>query len=393
MHQLDLPEPEAEAKTVSAKLCALIASEIERTGPIPFQRYMELALYAPGLGYYAAGAHKFGASGDFITAPELGNILAECIAQALAPTLRELSAPNVLELGAGSGALAADLIPALARRNALPDRYLILERSADLRQRQQQALQLRIPEHYSRVSWLDGPPADAFDGAIIGNEVVDALACARFAVTADGLREVFVDSDQGRFSSCVQPPRPQVASACEHIQRELGSALPPGYESELVPELSPWLASVCAPLRRGLVLLADYGYGRPEYYHPQRDRGTLICHYRQRVHEDPYWYPGLNDITASVDFTALAEAGVDVGLELLAYDHQAGFLISAGIEELHAGMAELDDRQRLRLAAQIKRLMLPGEMGERFKVMLLGRAIDEQLLPEGLRGEGQRRLL
>lgn len=393
MHQLDLPEPEAEAKAVSDRLCALIAGEIERTGPIPFQRYMELALYAPGLGYYAAGAHKFGASGDFITAPELGNILAECVAQALTPTLRELSAASVLELGAGSGALAADLIPALARRGALPDRYLILERSADLRQRQQQTLQSRIPEHYARVSWLDCPPTDAFDGAIIGNEVVDALACARFAISQESLREVYVDLDQGHFNSCLQPPRPEVAAACEHIQRELGNALPTGYESELVPELSPWLASVCAPLRRGLVLLADYGYGRPEYYHPQRDRGTLICHYRQRVHQDPYWYPGLNDITASVDFTALAEAGLDAGLNLLAYDHQAGFLISTGIEALHAGMAELDDRQRLRLAGQIKHLMLPGEMGERFKVMLLGRGIDEQLLPEGLRGDGQRRLL
>ena len=393
MHSLDLPEPDADAKAVSAQLWALIADEIERLGPMPFQRYMELALYAPGLGYYAAGAHKFGAAGDFITAPELGGVMAEVIAETLAPLLRTQAQPTILELGAGSGALAADLLGALSRRRALPDRYLILERSADLRQRQRQRLETQSPEAMDRVSWLDCPPESGFDGAIIGNEVVDALACARFEVSADGLREVCVQLRDGRFQDCLAAPRAILAVAFEHLQRELDAPLAIGYQSELVPELSPWLASVSACLRSGLVLLADYGYGRREYYHPQRSRGTLICHYRQRVHDDPYWYPGLNDITASVDFTALAEAGHGAGLALLGYDNQSGFLIGAGIEQIYAHLAELDDRQRLRLAGEIKRLMLPGEMGERFKLMLLGRGLDPALLPEGLRGMGQRQML
>ncbi len=393
MHSLDLPEPDADAKAVSARLCALIAEEIEHLGPMPFQRYMELALYAPGLGYYAAGAHKFGAAGDFVTAPELGGVMAEVVAETLAPLLRTQAHPTVMELGAGSGALAADLLAALARRSALPDRYLILERSADLRQRQQQRLAEQAPDLADRVSWLDRPPEAAFDGAIIGNEVVDALACARFCVDADGLREVCVTLANQRFQDCLAAPRAGLAAAFEHLQRHLDAPLAPGYQSELVPELTPWLASISTCLRRGLVLLADYGYGRREYYHPQRTRGTLICHYRQRVHEDPYWYPGLNDITASVDFTALAEAGHSLGLDLLGYDNQAGFLIGAGIEQIYAHLAELDDRQRLRLTSEIKRLMLPGEMGERFKLMLLGRELDPALLPQGLRGMGQRQML
>jgi SAM-dependent MidA family methyltransferase len=393
MHSLDLPEPDADAKAVSTRLCGLIADEINRLGPMPFQRYMELALYAPGLGYYAAGAHKFGAAGDFVTAPELGSVMAEAIAETLAPLLRSKAHPTVMELGAGSGVLAVDLLAALERRGAMPDRYLILERSADLRQRQQQRLKEQSPDSIDRVSWLDRPPESAFDGAIIGNEVVDALACARFEITADGPRELCVQLKDNRFQDCLAAPRVGLSRAFEHLQHELDAPLLVGYQSELVPELSPWLASVSACLRSGLLLLADYGYGRREYYHPQRSRGTLICHYRQRVHEDPYWYPGLNDITASVDFTALAEAGHSAGLELLGYDNQAGFLIGAGIEQIYAHLAELDDRQRLRLAGEIKRLMLPGEMGERFKLMLLGRGLDPALLPAGLRGLGQRQML
>lgn len=393
MHRLDLPEPSAEAQTVSARLSALIADEIERNGSIPFQRYMELALYAPGLGYYAAGSHKFGAAGDFVTAPELGGVMAETIAQTLAPVLRALSAPTLMELGAGSGALAVDLLAALARRDALPQRYLILERSADLRERQRQWLQHRAAEFIDRVCWLDHPPEQPFEGAIIGNEVVDALACARFAIGLDGVREIHVTRGQSGFVETSRAARPQVVAAVAALQSQLDAPLAIDYESELIPELAPWLASISESLRGGLILLADYGYGRREYYHPQRHRGTLICHYRQRMHEDPYWYPGLSDITASVDFTALAEAGRDTGLDLLGYHSQAGFLIGAGIEQIYAHLAEVDDRQRLRLSTEIKRLMLPGEMGERFKMMLLGRNITEDLLPEGLQAEGQRRLL
>lgn len=388
-----LPEPDDHTRAHSARLCELIAGEIAAQGPMPFQRYMELALYAPGLGYYAAGAQKFGAAGDFITAPELGSVFAESLAETLATTLRQFDAPVLMELGAGSGALAVDLLDALARRDALPARYLILERSADLRQRQRERISTVLPALADRVAWLDQPPAEPFDGAIVGNEVVDALACARFVVAPENVAEVAVDVRDGRFVETRIPARPSVRAAFEHIRSDLPVPLPPGYTSELIPELGAWLAAVSAPLRRGLVLLADYGYGRPEYYRPERGDGTLICHYRQHAHADPYWYPGLNDLSASVDFTALAEAGAGCGLDLFAYENQSGFLIGAGIERIFAHLDSLDDRARLRITGQIKQLMLPGEMGERFKVMLLGRGVDEAWLPAGLLGEGQRRML
>jgi SAM-dependent MidA family methyltransferase len=388
-----LPEPDDIARAHSAHLCELIAGEIATHGPIPFQRYMELALYAPGLGYYAAGAQKFGAAGDFITAPELGSVFAETLAEALATTLRQFDSPVLMELGAGSGALAVDLLGALARREALPARYLILERSADLRQRQRKRIAAALPALAGRVEWLDQPPSQPFDGAIVGNEVVDALACARFVVNDHGVAEIAVDWRDGRFVETRIAARPAVHAAFEQLAADLPAPLLPGYTSELIPELAAWLAAVSAPLRRGLVLLADYGYGRPEFYRADRHAGTLICHYRQHAHADPYWHPGLNDLSASVDFTALAEAGAACGLDLMAYDNQSGFLIGAGIEGIYAHLDTLDDRTRLRITSQIKQLMLPGEMGERFKVMLLGRGADEAWLPDGLLGEGQRRML
>jgi SAM-dependent MidA family methyltransferase len=351
-----LPEPDDIARAHSAHLCELIAGEIATHGPIPFQRYMELALYAPGLGYYAAGAQKFGAAGDFITAPELGSVFAETLAEALATTLRQFDSPVLMELGAGSGALAVDLLGALARREALPARYLILERSADLRQRQRKRIAAALPALAGRVEWLDQPPSQPFDGAIVGNEVVDALACARFVVNDHGVAEIAVDWRDGRFVETRIAARPAIHAAFEQ-------------------------------------LAADYGYGRPEFYRADRHAGTLICHYRQHAHADPYWHPGLNDLSASVDFTALAEAGAACGLDLMAYDNQSGFLIGAGIEGIYAHLDTLDDRTRLRITSQIKQLMLPGEMGERFKVMLLGRGADEAWLPDGLLGEGQRRML
>jgi SAM-dependent MidA family methyltransferase len=392
-HQLVLPEPDTDAREHSTRLSALIRAEIDRAGPMPFQRYMELALYAPGLGYYAAGARKFGAQGDFITAPELGGVFAMAVAATLAPTLRRFAQPTLMEVGAGSGALAVDLLAALEQNDALPARYLILERSADLRQRQRQRIAQQMPQHVDRVAWIDAPPEQPFDGAIIGNEVVDALACVRFTIADDGPRECAVTHAGGRFASVDIEPRPHIARAVDKLLGELESPLPVGYRSELVPELSAWLAAVCAPLRHGLLLLADYGYGRPEYYRPQRRDGTLICHYRQHAHANPYWYPGLNDLSASVDFTAVAEAAADCGLELLSYDHQAGFLIGAGIEALCAHLPRLGERERLALSGELKRLMLPGEMGERFKVLLAGRGVGEELIPSGLLGAGQRRML
>ena len=388
-----LPEPDPFPRLISAQLRALIVAEIQANGPLPFQRFMELALYAPGLGYYAAGAQKFGAAGDFVTAPELGNVWAHMLAQTLAASLRSFANPVLMELGAGSGAMAVDLLRALAAQDALPVRYLILERSADLRERQQQHVRHSLPDLIERVEWLDQPPKHAFEGAIVGNEVVDALVCARFVIAETGVREIAVELRDGQFAEIDIAPSAKLKSAVRHLESQLETALQIGYRSELIPELSDWFATISAPLRRGLILLSDYGYGRPEYYLASRHDGTLICHYRHRAHHDPYWYPGLNDISASVDFTALAEAAETCGFDLLNYDSQAGYLIAAGIEQCYLHMPALDDRQRLRLSLELQQLMLPGQMGERFKMMLLGRGVDSRSLPIGLQGAGQRRLL
>lgn len=393
MLALDLPDPDPELKQHSAALAARIASEIRAQGPIPFQRYMELALYAPGLGYYAAGLRKFGRHGDFITAPELGEVYAECLAEAIAPLLRTLDDPVVMELGAGTGALAADLWLALEQRRATPARYLILERSADLRERQIAHLKLRVPHAMPRIAWLDQPPEARFDGVLFGNEVLDALPCARFEATGEGLREVYIDHGAQGFAEQLLAPRPEVQAALAHLQAELGTPWPSAYRSELVPELAAWMETVTRPLRSGLALFVDYGYPRREYYSAERHMGTLICHYRHRAHGDPYWYPGLNDLSAFVDFTAVAEAGRDAGLSLCAFDSQAGFLESAGIGRVYQDLSHRSERERMRLVQQIKRLMLPGEMGERFKLIGLQRGLEPEQLPQAFQLPGQRHRL
>jgi SAM-dependent MidA family methyltransferase len=393
MHRLDLPPPDADARALSERLVAVVAAEIEHAGPMPFQRYMELALYAPGLGYYVAGARKFGVHGDFVTAPELGHVYAQVLARALAPVLKSLEQPTLLELGAGSGVLAADLLLALAELDALPASYAILERSGELRERQAQTLAEHAPQWLTRVHWLEQPPTASYEGVVIGNEVVDALACVRFRVGERGVSELGVALGSLGLHECELPPRRHVRRALDELREQLPFALAPGYTSELLPELSAWFAAIAAGLERGLVLLADYGYGRAEYYRPERRDGTLQCHYRQRVHADPYWYPGLNDLTASVDFTALAEGAIAAGFELAGYDSQGGFLRAAGIDQVFERHAHASEIERLRVANEIRRLLLPAEMGERFKVFAASRGLDADVLGPAFAGLGQRHLL
>jgi len=393
MRALDLPTPEADALALSIRLQALIATEIADQGPISFQRYMELALYAPGLGYYAAGARKFGAAGDFITAPELGSVFAQCIGQCIAPLLLTSESPVILELGAGSGALAADLLQFLAAEDALPKSYWILERSADLRDRQRQKLASQVPDLLDRVRWLEEPPKTEFDGVILANEVLDALACARFRITDTGVAEVHVVRRGDQLAEIEVAPRVHVRTCVERLQQTLTSPMLPGYASECVPELGPWVNAIGASLRRGLLLFIDYGYGRPDYYAPERSSGTLQCHYRHRVHGDPYWLPGLNDLTASVDFTAVAEAVAEAGFELAGFDHQSGFLAAAGIDQVFARQSTESTLDSVTLAQQIRRLMLPSEMGERFKVLAASRGLSAAQIPIAFAGRGQRHKL
>jgi SAM-dependent MidA family methyltransferase len=376
----DLPPPDADERAHSARLAAVLQDEIARQGPMPFARFMERCLYAPGLGYYSAGRTKFGAAGDFVTAPELGSLFATTFADAFVPVLLELGADaDIVELGGGSGAFAEAALRALAEHGQLPARYRILEPSADLRERQRERLHAHLPASVAaRVDWLDGPPEDDWRGILFANEVIDALPATRF-VLRDG--EVFEDhvvaTAAGGFGWSERPADMLVSGAVRHVERDLGARLGEGYRSEVLPQLPYWMQAVLGTLRQGLAVFVDYGYERREYYRAERREGTLACHYRHRAHADALLWPGLQDLTASVDFSALAEAGEAAGFELGGYVAQGAFLMQAGLQERFAlAHAQADEATRYALAQQVKRLTLPGQMGERFKVMWFTRGIE-----------------
>ena len=384
----ELPLPSAEEHAHSERLAEHIRAEIQAQGPMPFARFMERCLYAPGLGYYSAGRTKFGAAGDFVTAPELGSLFARTIVAGWLPLLRELGPEtDVVELGGGSGAFAEVALLALAQANSLPRRYRILEPSADLRERQRERLTAALPnEVNARVEWLEGPPEDPWQGILFANEVIDALPTTRFCLR-DGevFEEHVVLDEQGEFVRTDRPADMLVSAAVRHLERDLGQPFVDGYRSEVLPQLPYWIEAVLGGMGAGLVQMVDYGYARSEYYWPERDDGTLVCHYRHRAHADPMILPGLQDLTAFVDFTALAEAGNRSGFAVATYTSQAQFLFATGLPACFESAYEsADEVARYRLAQEVKRLTLPGEMGERFKVMLLARDIPPQALPEGL---------
>lgn len=364
-----LPQPGADALDHSRKLQAVLQREIAARGAIGFERYMDLALYAPGLGYYSAGAHKFGAAGDFVTAPEISPLFSRCVATQCAEVLRALGGGSILELGAGSGVMACDLLAELARDSCLPDAYLILEVSADLRERQRARVAALDPAVSARVQWLDGLPQAPLHGVIVANEVLDALPVARLRVRDGVAMELAVGRDVAGFTWVERGP-------LQSLPVEIVSLLtrcPDGYTSEHRPSLSPWLTTVAAALGRGVALFMDYGYPRREYYHPQRIAGTLLCHYRHRAHADPFLWPGLQDITAAVDFTAVAESAVAAGLAVRGFTTQAHFLIGTGLDRQVAACGADDARARAALARDVQALILPGEMGELVKVLALAR--------------------
>lgn len=375
-----LPEPDAEALDHCRLLTDHIRQVIDTSGGvIDFARYMELALYAPGLGYYSAGAAKLGASGDFITAPEISALFGRCLARQCYDILGAMGSGDILELGAGSGRLAVDLLEELERLNLLPGRYLILELSADLRARQQQLINDRIPHLCDRVEWLDRLPEQPIRGVVIANEVLDALPVHCIQLDENGMHEMVVAVDGDGFTWQQRPLNDRLEQAFRGLLAELPGPLPGAYRTEINTGLHDWFAAIAGTLATGVMLFIDYGYPRAEYYHPQRDSGTLICHYRHRAHEDPFLYPGLQDISASVDFTRLAEAAVDCGLDVAGFTTQAHFLLGCGLDTLLAEAASGDEKQYAALSREVKLLTLPSEMGERFKVMALARDFDGRL--------------
>jgi SAM-dependent MidA family methyltransferase len=338
---------------------------------------MELALYAPGLGYYSGGARKFGPGGDFITSPELTPLFGQALAAQVVQVM-QASAAQVLEVGAGTGLLAADLLLELERRGVLPDRYEILELSGELRERQFDTLAERAPHLASRVRWLDALP-DAFSGALIANEVLDVMPVHLVASRPDGVFERGVAIDAAGILRWADTPAfGAVAEAAAVL------ALPVPETGEYVTEINlaarAWVGEWARRLVSGALLLVDYGYPRAEYYLPSRSNGTLLCYYRHHAHADPFLWPGLNDITAFVDFTTVAEAAFEAGLDVLGYTSQAAFLFNCGILESLARRGPETSADYIRAARAVQRLTTPQEMGELFKVLALGKEMDEPLI-------------
>ena len=356
-----------------ARLHALLMEEI-RAGFLPFARFMAIALYAPGLGYYAAGAAKLGPGGDYITAPELSPLFGASLAEQIAQCLTR-ERDTVIELGAGTGRMAADVLQELGRRDRLPQRYQIIEVSPDLTARQRATLQALAPSHYERVQWLERMPK-RIRGVVVGNEVLDALPVSLIHTQGDEILELGVgwEASAKRFVWTSRPATGELLEAARSL------ALADGYTTEIHLAARALVRTVGAALEEGVALFIDYGFPRREYYHPQRSNGTLMCHYRHHAHADPLILVGLQDITSHIDFTALADAAAEVGLATLGFATQAHFLINCGILDRLSAFDPQQAATYARACAGVQPLLSPTEMGELFKVIAFGRGIDDALL-------------
>ena len=394
-----LPAPGPAAAAHGMRAADLLRRRIERNGPLPFTEYMDFCLHDPRYGYYPAGCRNFGAEGDFVTAPEVSPLFGRCVARQFEEVLARLGGGEILEIGGGTGAFAESCLAELARGGRPPPRYRILETSGELRARQRERLAAL------GVEWPDRLPEEAFEGIVFANEVADALPVERFRVAPEGLESLHVDSGPTGFRWAARPAGAALLGHVAAVEKRIGRRIgAPGYESEWCPSGPAWLEALAAPLRRGLVLIVDYGYGEAEYYHPDRSAGTLGCHYRHRWHDDPLILPTLQDVTASVDFSALARAGGAAGAERLGFTTQAWFLFGCGLASVftepdpaasgRGGPAPPPAASPEAAAARaraVRRLVMPGEMGERIRVLGLGRGLDG----EGggvLRGFSGRRL-
>lgn len=376
-----LPVPEQDGLLQSEKLVSHIKGLIkEQGGMIGFDQYMSTVLYEPGLGYYSAGSRKFGAEGDFVTAPEISPLFSQCLAYQCAQVLNELGAADILELGAGTGAMARDLLLELEKLGLLPESYFILEVSADLKQRQQELLNKAIPHLIDRIIWLDSLLEKPFSGLILANEILDALAVRRFKKTSGVFKELKVGLNNDGFIWVEDEADTELGKALSQLDGELPEALADNYVSEINTDLQKWLSGLESVLQRGVMLFIDYGYSTQEYYHPDRTDGSLLCHYRHRVHADPFFYPGLQDITTSVNFTVVAECADSLGLHVNGYTTQAYFLFGCGLENLFPDVGTLDIKSQTEIAQQVRKLTLPEEMGERFKVIALTKDYEQSLI-------------
>lgn len=371
---LTLPPLDSAAKALSDELMQQITQEIKSAGPMSFARYMSLALYAPTVGYYRNTFQKFGEDGDFVTAPEISNLYSYCIANQCAEILRALNGGDILEFGAGSGVMAADILIALKKINQLPTHYFIVELSAILQAQQLETIEKKIPDCLDRVIWLTALPENKIRGVILGNEVLDAMPVHQF-IWNDGVKECGVTIQDDQLVSCVlESPNADLISRINNYT----ISFPKNYVSEINLQLSAWMKSVSDVLSSGVMLLMDYGFPRHEYYHPDRSQGTVMCHYRHRSHSNPLIFPGIQDITAHVDFTAVAEAASDHHCDVVGFTNQAAFLMNCGL--LSFLDEAKDEKKRFLQNQQILKLTMPSEMGELFKVMAVAKNYHHALL-------------
>lgn len=381
--QNTLPTPSEAAIQHSNQLAAHIQKSIRRHGALTFAQFMEKALYTPGLGYYANGLPKIGQAGDFVTAPEVSAIFSRCLARQAMQALQALPEQNILEFGAGQGTMAKDILLELAEQQQPLEHYYIVELSADLRERQQATLKANLPETlFEKITWLDQLPSKPICAVVLANEVLDAMPFERIRIEPDQALQGYVQFDDTKnqfvwdYQKITTKPLQQFAN---QLIENIGKVSDLGYETELNLNITPWLKSINDFLKQGLILLVDYGYSRQEYYQPARVMGTLRCHYQHRAHSNPFFYPGLQDITAHVDFTAVAESAYDAGLKVAGFTTQAHFLMGSGLLEM-SGDSALPITEQLKIAQQIKTLTLPNEMGETFKVIALSKQLDLKLM-------------
>ena len=376
-----LPQPDEAAKQRSRALTACIVEACDKQGgSIAFSQFMQMALYLPGLGYYSGGLQKFGEAGDFITAPEISPLFSRCIARQLAQLFNHTELVDVMEFGAGSGVMAADILLELEQLQALPGQYYIVELSAELRERQQRTIRAKAPHLSATVQWLEALPQQAMKGVVIANEVLDAMPVECFRINGRAVEQLRVMVHNHRLQAAYAEADEAFVAQVRTLEQRRGKVFDTGYSSEFNPAIQGWLSSIDDLLDTGVVLIIDYGYPVREYYLDERSSGTLICHYQHRAHADPLWYPGLQDITAFVDFSAVAHSADAAGFDVSGYTSQAMFLLGCGLDVLHQSEMTDDPKQQLLLAQQIKTLTLPSEMGERFKAMALSKAIDLSLI-------------
>ncbi|WP_373017570.1 class I SAM-dependent methyltransferase [Thiomicrorhabdus sp.] len=383
-----LPEPSAEARQHSQQLSEKIQRSLNRHPIMRFSQFMQMALYTPGLGYYASGLPKIGEQGDFITAPEVSPIFSRCLARQAMQVLSQLDTPNIIEFGAGQGTMAKDIILELQAQEEPLENYFIIELSADLRERQQFTLKENLPDElYKKIIWLDSLPEKPIPAVVLANEVLDAMPFERIRIEPQQalLGHVQYDESTQQFGwDYHKITDKKLQQFANQLINHIGEVSELGYETEINLNIQPWLRALSDSLSQGLILLVDYGYTRQEYYQPARVMGTLRCHYQHRAHSNPFFYPGLQDITAHVDFTAVAEAAYDSNLKVAGFTTQAHFLMATGLLDMSSD-PNMPITEQIRIAQQIKTLTLPNEMGETFKVIALSKQLDVKLMGFNLR--------